>query len=81
MNTGDQKYWFPAKRYGFGWGAPITWQGWAVLVSWLIVFFSGVRFFAVRHSRLHIAFAAGMVILLLIICYRKGEPPRWRWGK
>ena len=24
------KYWFPAKSYGWGWGAPSTWQGWAV---------------------------------------------------
>ena len=28
-----KKYWFPAKRYGWGWGIPITWQGWAALVS------------------------------------------------
>jgi hypothetical protein len=25
------QYWFPAKRFGWGWGLPITWQGWAVL--------------------------------------------------
>src|SRR6266702_3273794 len=27
----DGKYWFPAKRYGYGWGIPTTWQGWLVL--------------------------------------------------
>ena len=21
------RYWFPAKRYGWGWGPPSTWQG------------------------------------------------------
>ena len=27
----DPEYWFPAKRYGWGWGIPNTWQGWLVL--------------------------------------------------
>jgi hypothetical protein len=29
----DQRgeYWFPAKRYGWGWGPPRVWQGWVVL--------------------------------------------------
>jgi len=27
----EQNYWFPAKRYGWGWGIPVTWQGWAVM--------------------------------------------------
>ena len=28
-----EKYWFPAKRYGWGWGLPSTWQGWIVLAG------------------------------------------------
>jgi hypothetical protein len=27
----DRKYWFPAKRYGWGWGIPSSWQGWLIL--------------------------------------------------
>jgi hypothetical protein len=81
MIDNDPKYWFPAKRYGWGWGPPITWQGWVVFVSWLTIFFCGVWYLASRHSRFHFVFASGMVILLVIICYWKGEPPRWRWGK
>jgi hypothetical protein len=26
----EKKYWFRTKRYGWGWGLPITWQGRAV---------------------------------------------------
>jgi hypothetical protein len=77
----EPEYWFRAKRYGWGWGLPIKWQGWAVFVLWLVIFLYGVRYFAYRHSLLHFVFASGMVILLLVICYWKGEPPRWRWGK
>jgi hypothetical protein len=33
----EQKYWFPAKRYGWGWGLPITWQGWLTLVVFILL--------------------------------------------
>lgn len=81
MNTKGPDYWFPAKRYGWGWGPPVRWQGWVLLVSWLIVFFSGVGYLIPRHGWLHVAFAAAMVGLLILLCYWKGEPPRWRWGQ
>ena len=81
MNQPEPEYWFRAKRYGWGWGLPARWQGWVVFIGWLIVFFSGVRYFAVRHSLLHVPFAIAMVVVLLAVCYWKGEPPAWRWGK
>lgn len=28
----NRKYWFPAKRFGWGWGLPSAWQGWVVLL-------------------------------------------------
>jgi hypothetical protein len=28
--------WFPAKRYGWGWGPPTTWQGWLLLALYII---------------------------------------------
>lgn len=31
MASNGKKIWFPAKRYGWGWGLPVTWQGWVVL--------------------------------------------------
>ncbi|HEX4153590.1 MAG TPA: hypothetical protein VHY75_15390 [Steroidobacteraceae bacterium] len=76
------RYWFPAKRYGWGWGPPGTWQGWVVVGVWLIAFIVGARHFA--PARLHLAPLLGFVVLmaalLTLVCYIKGEPPRWRWG-
>jgi hypothetical protein len=45
-----------------------------------------LRLDAVSHSnsdtiRPFVIETFGLVILLLIICYLTGEPPRWRWGK
>ena len=28
-------YWFPAKRHGWGWSYPRTWQGWVVVAVYL----------------------------------------------
>ena len=30
-------YWFPSKRYGWGWGLPICWQGWVVFGVYLVL--------------------------------------------
>jgi hypothetical protein len=80
MSANEPKYWFRAKRYGWGWGLPGTWQGWAVLVLWVAAFILGRRYLVPHNVYAHLAFALAMVGLLLSICYKKGEPPRWRFG-
>ncbi|HAI14490.1 MAG TPA: hypothetical protein DCM28_22485 [Phycisphaerales bacterium] len=80
MDTPDHHYWFPAKRYGYGWGFPATWQGWVVLVVWIAIELAG-SFWAVSLSLVFFyVFQVIMGGILLAICYIKGEPPRWRWG-
>jgi hypothetical protein len=76
----EKRYWFPAKRYGWGWGPPNCWQGWAVFLGWLGALFSATLFFARPPSVAFWVFLLVMVVLLLAICYVKGEPPTWRWG-
>jgi len=43
QTNGD--YWFPAKRYGWGWGFPITWQGWLVLLGFFALVLFGIYLF------------------------------------
>lgn len=78
----SNRYWFPAKRYGWGWGPPCTWQGWVVLGVWLIALFVGVRHLSppVRHLPAFLGFVLLMTVALMAVCYLKGEPPKWRWG-
>jgi hypothetical protein len=77
----DKSIWFPAKRYGWGWGFPITWQGWLVLVLWIVITAAGDAFFITRTYRAFDGFLTAMCCILLVIAFVKGEPPRWRWGK
>jgi len=74
------KYWFHAKRYGWGWGLPARWQGWVTLVVWLAVTLTGAPFLALRNVTASVVFIVAMTAVLIAICWAKGEPPRWRWG-
>ena len=75
-------YWFPAKTYGWGWGLPITWQGWLVFLAALGLFACGAFLFSPQDMLVgYIVYEVVIVALLVGICWWKGEPPRWRWGK
>jgi len=76
----DRRFWFPAKRYGWGWGLPSAWQGWVVLAVWIAVVAVGASFLAGRHWVGYAGFMITMSVVLIGVCYAKGEPPRGRWG-
>jgi hypothetical protein len=81
MNAPHPRYWFPAKRYGWGWGPPCSWQGWVVLILYLVAMTLVLPFVIIRTgSNNAILFGAGTTALLLYILFKKGEPPSWRWG-
>ncbi len=74
-------YWFPAKRYGWGWGLPATWQGWVVFLAYLVLVCTLSAPIALYSMPLFFIFLAVLTTVLITICYAKGEPPHWRWGK
>jgi hypothetical protein len=82
MSSDDSRYWFPAKRYGWGWGLPSTWEGWAVMAGYFVLLACGVCFWfpPTRTMTGFIVYVAVLTIVLTVICWRTGEPPRWRWG-
>lgn len=72
--------WFPAKRYGWGWGPPVAWQGWVVLIVWVLLLAGGLLWLLPGGLAGSVLFSLSMVALLMAVCWLKGEPPRWRWG-
>ena len=83
MNKTNHDAWFPAMRYGFGWGLPIRWQGWAVLLSYLALMLLG-GLLVKKSPFLVVPFVICAFILsglLVYICWKKGEKPEVRWGK
>jgi len=75
----QNKCWFPAKRYGWGWGPPTCWKGWVVLVVYVASV--ALVFFSLPPARNIAAFVLSFSVLtaiLVAVCWFKGEPPRWR---
>ena len=75
-------YWFPAKRYGWGWGLPTAWQGWVVLLAFVALVAIGARWLLPSYGHtVFLVYTLAVVAALVLVCWLKGEPPRWRWGK
>jgi hypothetical protein len=81
MHTNNPRYWFRAKRYGFGWGLPVAWQGWVFFLSWLLITLLGVRLLTPGSQAMRWAFIGAMVFFLLVVCYWKGDPAGRRWNR
>jgi len=77
----ERSYWFPAKRYGWGWGLPTCWQGWVVYALFVLLVTLGLAFFPPqRHLVAFLVYVLALSAVVGAICWLKGEPPRWRWG-
>jgi len=75
----DHEYWFPAKRYGWGWGMPSTWQGWVVLLVYAVLILGGIPVIqSTRGDVWYIAYGGFLTIVFIAICWFKGERPGWR---
>lgn len=77
-------YWFKRKLYGWGW-TPVKWQGWVVIALYVlaIVLFSLTIDDNSPTREVAFTFILPVVFLtalLIRICYKKGEKPRWQWG-
>ena len=75
-----QRYWFRAKRFGWGWGPPKTWEGWLTLVVYVLVVLGATALLPERRTA-SLATVVMATLLLLWVCLEKGEPTRWRWSK
>jgi asparagine N-glycosylation enzyme membrane subunit Stt3 len=82
MEENKKKIWFPSMKYGVGWGLPITWQGWAVLLAYMLLMIVGSVFLTSSPSRLAFfpAYVMCLTAFLIFICWKKGEKLSLRWG-
>ena len=75
----ETPYWFPAKLHGWGWGPPATWQGWVVLVLYILLLLGGAFYLLPRSGNAaFVLYAFAVTALLIAVCWVTGEPPGWR---
>lgn len=77
--------WFRVKKYGYGAGLPINWQGWAFIGA-LVGVLAGIGQLAENKSGGAQAIAMAAFILtvtyaIIIAARRTDGEWRWRWGE
>jgi hypothetical protein len=77
----DEPDWFAPKRFGYGAGLPISWQGWAVTLVYVVLI--ALASFAIRYTWIGYASIVTMLTaLFIVICARTTKGGwRWRWGE
>jgi hypothetical protein len=77
----DGPEWFAPKRYGYGSGLPISWQGWVLTLGFVALAIVLAALLAERPFQL-VAIMTPMIIAFSVICARTTKGGwRWRWGK
>jgi len=69
------KPWFAPKRFGYGSGLPISWEGWAVVA----LFIAAILGVALRtNGATRAGLTAALVAALIAVCAAKTDGG-WRW--
>jgi hypothetical protein len=81
-SSSNRTYWFRAKRVGWGWGAPSSWQGWVALIAYVALVLAGIPI--VQATRGNLAYAGYVVVCtatFAVLCWLRGEPAGRRWNR
>ncbi|HEY1145173.1 MAG TPA: hypothetical protein VGE84_02415 [Allosphingosinicella sp.] len=80
MADKDDKPWFAPKRYGYGAGLSVAWEGWALLAGYGLALLAAILI-AERSPLATLSIIVSATALLLLIAARKTRGGwRWRWG-
>ncbi len=86
LKNNPKGYWFKRKLYGWGW-VPALWQGWAATLIYilsLVYLFMRIDENSHSISDTFIDMAVPFLVLtglFILVCYLKGQKPRWQWGE
>jgi hypothetical protein len=72
--------WFAAKRYGWGTGRPIAWQGWVATLVYLVIVIGAVQLVNRQPWALGSIIVTATAIFLVIAAKTTRGGWRWRWG-
>lgn len=72
--------WFAPKRFGYGAGLPISWQGWALTIAFVaLACLMGLKYHEQPALAFAVLFPATLIYLLIAARTTRGGW-RWRWG-
>ena len=76
----DDPEWFARKRYGYGSGTPISWQGWAVTIAFGAMVLAACLFL-LPYSRLAFVSTIATVTIAFMVIAAKTTRGGWRWRR
>ncbi|HEX8450025.1 MAG TPA: hypothetical protein VF652_10590 [Allosphingosinicella sp.] len=76
----NDDYWFRARKYGYGSGLPIRWQGWAVLIAYVLVTIGSCLLAPRTIIGFLLVVAVATALLFKVCASRTRGGWRWRWG-
>jgi tetrahydromethanopterin S-methyltransferase subunit C len=77
----DGPEWFAPKRYGLGTGRPITWQGWALTIGFVLLAVVISVLMKDRPAQMIATLIIPTVVFAVISARTTRGGWRWRWGK
>ena len=77
MSDGD---WFAPKKFGFGSGLPISWQGWAITILYAVAMIVAAGALMPRHRGIAIGIIVPLTAAFLVISAQHTRGGwKWRW--
>jgi hypothetical protein len=77
----ERPEWFAPKRYGYGAGLPITWQGWVVSLAFVGAMIGLALLIGDRPLQFIAATIPLVVVFTAILAKTTRGGWRWRWGQ
>lgn len=74
--TGDHD-WFAPKRIGYGAGLPIAWQGWALLIGYVVLI--AAASFLLPYTMIGYFSIVAMLTAAFIVIAARTTRGGWRW--
>jgi hypothetical protein len=77
----DGPEWFAPKRYGYGAGFPIAWQGWLLSGVYLATVLGAAYLLKEKVAAFAAIVITATLLFVLITARTTRGGWRWRWGK
>ena len=77
----DRPEWFAPRRYGYGAGLPIAWQGWLVTSAYVAVILLAALLLNPEPIAMLSVIIPATALLIAITARTTRGGWRWRWGE